>query len=422
MNHVTRSSSRALAGIVLAALIAAPGSARAGLGDELADAWSPDASSERNAVDPLLDRLIAKGVLTTDEAKEIDKEVEEQSRFSVNVGGRINLDGILYDGQDFVEGVPGDPNTRTGFRLHTARLSADGRAYYDWLRYAFEADFANQVQPNDIEVTLLDARISLVDLIPYNSINLGLEKPPFARQQIMSESRLQLQERAIVLQELERLFFDRELGASITGRIPVAEDSVILKYGVGVFNGSGTRSLGGDTNEGKLVAVRAAVDLFRDMGQEESDLGDGELGMSLGGGWFLNDDVSSQPKGYTVDGELKVAGFSLTGGWVLVDYAPDLGANIEFPPFATDFNSRGWYVQGGYMLLPRHLELAGRYEQYDSNDKVQDNGDVTSYAVGVNYYLLDHDVKTSLEYVGRLEDHGAKLDNDSLTLELQLIF
>ncbi len=422
MSHGIISTPRLLAGLALSALLAAPPLAHAGLADEMADALVPDANPERNDVDPLLDRLVAKGVLTPEEAKEVDREVAEQDRFAVDVNGRINIDAILYDGSDYVEGVPGDPNLRTGFAISTARLGAEGRAYWDWLRYAIQADFADRVEPNQIDVTLLDARISLVDLIPFHTVNLGLVKPPFARQQLMSSARLQFQERAIVFQELEDKFFDRDLGLRVGGRIPVAEDAVILKYGAGVFNGSGNSSIGGDDNEGKLVAIRGAVDLFHDMGDEEPDLSSGDLGLSLGGGWFLNDDVSATPKGYVVDGELKVAGFSFTGGWVLIDYAPDLGANDQLPPFSTDFDSEGWYVQGGYMVLPHLVELAARYEQYDSNDQIDDNGDVSAFTGALNVYLLDHDVKSSLEYVSRTEDHGSKLENDSLTLEMQLLF
>ncbi len=411
-----------LIGLAFVAALVAVRPAQAGLADDVADALSPDAIEDRNDVDPLLDRLVAKGVLTPEEAKDIDREVADQNRFAIDLGGRINLDVIAYDGADYVEGVPGDPNLRTGFRLRTARFNADGRAYWDWLRYSMQVDFADPDKANEVEVTLLDARISLVDLVPMHAIHLGLVKPPFARQQLMSSSRLQFQERSIVLEELQDQFFDRELGARVNGRIPLGEDTVIVKYAAGVFNGSGERSIGGDTNEGKLVALRGAIDLFHDMGDEEPDLASGELGMSVGGGWFLNDDVASTPKGYAVDGELKLAGFSFTGGWVMIDYAPDLGANIEFPPFATDFNSKGWYVQGGYMLVPHLLELAGRYEQYDSNDQVNDNGDVTAYTGALNLYLLDHDMKSSLEYVARIEDEGAELENDSLTLEVQLLF
>ncbi len=417
-----RTTRHTLIGLAIVAALVAVRPARAGLADDVTDALVPDAVDDRSDVDPLLDRLVAKGVLTPEEAKDIDKEVADQNRFAIDLGGRLNLDVIAYDGADYVEGVPGDPNVRTGFRLRTARFNADGRAYWDWLRYSMQVDFADPAKANEVEVTLLDARISLVDLVPMHAIHLGLVKPPFARQQVMSSSRLQFQERSIVLEELQDRFFDRELGARVNGRIPLGEDTVIVKYAAGVFNGSGERSIGGDTNEGKLVALRGSIDLFHDMGEEEPDLSSGELGLSLGGGWFLNDDVASTPKGYAVDGELKLAGLSFTGGWVVIDYAPDLGANIEFPPFATDFNSKGWYIQGGYMLLPHLLELAGRYEQYDSNDQVKDNGDVTAYTGALNLYLLDHDMKSSLEYVARVEDEGAKLENDSLTLEVQLLF
>lgn len=414
-----RAMGRGWCGWSAAALVIAGLSPAAAWADPLDQVFDVLAApvSGGSATERLTDALEENGALTPEQAEEI----RQAERFSFGWGGRIQLTGILFDGDDYVEGVPGDPNLRTGFALSSARLYGNGQAYFPWLRYGMSVEFAEADGPSAIDVQLLDAFLAF-DVIPYHSIVLGVEKVPFSRQNMQSSSRLQFQNRSIVVKELEDRFFDREIGIAIGGRIPLADDLLIVKYGVGIYNGSGGSGLQGDLNDGKLIALRGAVDLFRDMSEEESDLEAGPFGVSLGGGFFTNDDVAAQPTGWTIDGAVKFLGFAVTGGYIEVDYEPDLNERIAVPDFASDFKSKGWYTQGGFMIVPEMVELIVRYDEYDGNDQVKDNQDVSAVTGGANLYLAGHGLKFGLEYVARMEDEGAKLDNDTVMLRTQLRF
>ena len=381
--------------------------------DVLAEPISGASATER-----LTDALEENGTITPEQAE----EVRNADRFTLHWGGRLQVSAILADGDDFVEGVPGDPNLRKGFALDSARLYGNGQAYFEWLRYGISVEFAEEDGPSEIEVQLLDAFIAIDDIVPYHSLVLGVEKTPFARQNLTSSSRLQFQNRSIVVKELEDQFLDRDVGLAIAGRIPVAEELAIIKYGVGVYNGSGEEGLQGDLNDGMLWALRGQVDFFRDMAGDEADLDNGPLGLSLGGGYFTNDDVAADPSGWTIDGSAKFLGLSFTAAYIAIDFEPELDERISLPDFSTDFQSTGWYAQGGFMVVPEMVELVLRYEEYDGNDEVDDNRDVSAITGGANLYLAGQGLKLGLEYVARMEDEGADLDNDTLILKTQLRF
>lgn len=78
---------------------------------------------------------------------------------------------------------------------------------------------------------------------------------------------------------------------------------------------------------------------------------------------------------YAFDGVLKYRGFSLQGEWYFKNIdrtfkgAPCLqtgagGACTAFAPSLLG-NATGWYVQSGYYLIPRKLEVAARYSYWD---------------------------------------------------------
>jgi hypothetical protein len=78
---------------------------------------------------------------------------------------------------------------------------------------------------------------------------------------------------------------------------------------------------------------------------------------------------------YAFDGVLKYRGFSLQGEWYFKNIertfkgSPCLvfnaaGACTTVTPGLLG-NATGWYVQSGYYLIPRHLEVAARYSYWD---------------------------------------------------------
>jgi hypothetical protein len=70
----------------------------------------------------------------------------------------------------------------------------------------------------------------------------------------------------------------------------------------------------------------------------------------------------------------------------------------EATPFGNE-NAYGFFVQGGYFLIPKHLEVAARYSfmNPDNPTKVDDNkrNEITG---GVSYYFFGHPLKIQGNY------------------------
>ena len=106
---------------------------------------------------------------------------------------------------------------------------------------------------------------------------------------------------------------------------------------------------------------------------------------------------------YAFDGVFKYRGFSLQGEWYWKNInrhqktAPFLGpvadANGGFAPGLLG-NATGWYVQSGYYLIPRKLQLAGRYAWWDPDTNAA--GDLIKQVdAALTYYVngtYDHQI------------------------------
>jgi hypothetical protein len=82
----------------------------------------------------------------------------------------------------------------------------------------------------------------------------------------------------------------------------------------------------------------------------------------------------------------------------------DLGTAVSAKESLHD---QGFFVQGGYFIIPKKLEIAGRYEltDYDSqNPSFGTSGlldNFCSYTAGLNYFLHGRDHKIQINYKHR---------------------
>ncbi|HEU4683492.1 MAG TPA: porin [Nitrospira sp.] len=110
---------------------------------------------------------------------------------------------------------------------------------------------------------------------------------------------------------------------------------------------------------------------------------------------------------YAFDGVFKYRGFSLQGEWFwkninrhqksLPCMQTVSATNATCTAFAQGLlgNATGWYVQSGYFLIPRKLQLAARYSWWDPD--TNSGGDLIKQVdVAVSYYLsgtYDHQIQ-----------------------------
>jgi hypothetical protein len=103
---------------------------------------------------------------------------------------------------------------------------------------------------------------------------------------------------------------------------------------------------------------------------------------------------------WSVDAWLKLGPFDLIGEFLQERVHPRTvpGAAPAFSKFTTD----GFYVTGGYFLIPKKLQLAARYEHLNPGQKGNDG--ISSITGGLNYYIHGDDLKLMVNYIHTWSD------------------
>ncbi len=71
----------------------------------------------------------------------------------------------------------------------------------------------------------------------------------------------------------------------------------------------------------------------------------------------------------------------------------------------TNLIDHGFFVQAGYFLIPKKLEVAGRYSLVEFDDELEKDS-LRNVAVGVNYFFNGHGSKLQFNAVRFNEDNG----------------
>ena len=77
----------------------------------------------------------------------------------------------------------------------------------------------------------------------------------------------------------------------------------------------------------------------------------------------------------------------------------------------------GWYALGAYGVVPKRLQLVGRVQQFDPNDRAGADR-ITGYTGGVQYFFSGDDLKLQLEYT-IFDEQGPSLDNNRVIVQMQ---
>lgn len=360
-------------------------------------------SSWASSADGLTDLLIEKGVITKEELK-----VQQEKR-SLKISGRVQA---RYTWQ---ESADPDADDTSQFSLPRVRLGASGAAFED-VKYKVEIDVVPD-KAKGTKIGLKDAKLQFTQ-IKAAPITVGHFKVPFSRQELTSSSKQQFVNRA----EVNGLVPGRDVGLMVGGY----GGKPFIEYAVGAFNGTGTRNA--NDNNKFALAARVAVNPFGEFGYSESNLEGEDMKASVGVNVLSNKATSTSTTGtppVTVSTDTDVLAYGIDAGVKFVQNAslfleyiqseaePDGGAKVK---------SKGYYVQGGFFVLPKHLELVARFEQLDPDDSADDNEDITWTTVGVNYFFSKHDWKLQANYVMKEEDNDPKVDDDTFLLQMQVKF
>jgi phosphate-selective porin OprO and OprP len=420
----------------------------------------------------LEDVLKEKGVITEEDYKEITKSkpfdytlgkgftfTSPNEKFQLTLGGRMQFRYTYTDKDPRYSSTTGliTNDDSSLWNAQRIRLIAQGYAYTKDLTYKLEID-PRALASSPSNGGLLDAYMNY-KLIDEVQVRLGQYKTPFGRQELTSDGALQFVDRSPVINALKHGY---DIGAMLNGKVAGG----LAYYNLGVFGGAG-QTTGRSTNDNAFFA-RVAVNPLGDMPYDEPDFDKTEKPLlSIGANYFFN--TLKKTGGATPALETTVPNYASSSGWLgkgfnkVVSGVNVFGGNaantttkFDIDTYGADLafkwmgfslageyllgqaesqttrkllRAQGYYVQAGYMIIPKTLEVAFRYSYLDPDrDKVNDT--ITEQIGAISYYFNKHNLKLQAD-IGNTHDQsgygvtqtGSKpYDDMQYRVQAQIIF
>jgi phosphate-selective porin len=295
------------------------------------------------------------------------------------------------------EAPEGEKDTAT-FSVKRARLLAGGNVFYPWMQYNTEITLEGG------SVALRDAYIEAA-YFDWAKPRIGQYKVPFDREFLTSAFNLELIDRSIVSSAFS---LQRDIGVQLSGQFLQNQ----LEYGVGMFNGSGANQNNQDNNF--MYVGRVVWTPFGSYPYSQGALdtpATPKLAVGLAGAYLPglepgerktlagpsgNTDilpVQSDVYELTADLAFKYLNLSFEGSWDFRNIDPE-----EPTPYGST-NAQGFYLQPGYFVIPKKLELAARFAWVNpDNPNQKDDDEQWEYTGGLSYYINGHDLKLQANY------------------------
>ena len=385
----------------------------------------------------LLNVLVKKGILTTQEALLLRDEMADESEKTIvdtvsggkkttalSIYGRLQLQHINFDSDG-----PGVAHTNH-FLARRIRLGVQAQLGENWitdLNYEFGAENIDR---------LLIAYLTKMGDTPV-SLSFGIRKVNFGLEENKSSSRLKAIERSGATRYFVEANNGRRLGAG-KQRVGIFFDarsgkSTGFYYGASITNpelpigGIGAISAGTElTNEFALWADAGYTGQLDSISYRIGAAG-GYL-PNQGGPQALIGRDGSDLQVFSVYGDFKAGAFSVATEFLTSSM--DDGAAV-----GTDASPWGVWIEPSYMVNDR-FEVTARASYTDSDGRgirvsdgvrsaraslVGDN--LTEVFIGFSYYILGNDLKLQTGYVrGWAEKNGVKEESDGVRSALAVNF
>jgi phosphate-selective porin len=391
----------------------------------------------------------------TKEEKKPVYVVPGASEIKLTLGGLLQTQYEAGDVSAF-EGRFGSGAIDDRFRLRRMRINVTGE-FAEQFDFKLEGEFAQ----SDLALTVRDAagrtlasnstRTAFGGLDLWANwhrysefqIKVGQYKAPFGFEQLSSDPKLLTAERSQVTSALTP---ERQIGVQVWGKpfaslLPDQKD--LVTYYAGIFNGNGRNISVNDNDQymyvGRLEVQALKAEIFNQDtwlkfgGNALSSRDAGGTVLSPAGSLRVNSDGSltalaapsaAEREGYGFDAAFHWGPFDLAGEYLSESYEARPMSDV-LPSF-TDFRAEGYYVQGGYFIVPKRLQVVTKYEHFNPGQIIDDNLD--SITGGLTYYIRGDDIKLMANYIhtwSSFRDARPALgpsDFDEILLRLQIVF
>jgi phosphate-selective porin len=349
----------------------------------------------------LLNLLIKKGVLSQQEADSIraDQAIKAQAKkdkenvHGITIGSRaLQFSGLVqvrYQGFE-------QSSVNNAFDLHRVRLDVRGDVTDKW-SYDIYTEFSGP------GVKLVDAWTSYKfgDFLKFQG---GQFKIPFSLESLIADSQLEFIDRSQVVEALVSRSKDvignsngRDIGIQVGGSFIKPGDFYLFDYSLGVFNGAGY-DVTTDNNNHKDIGGRLSVHPIKNLSISAN---------FYNGIGFYGTPAKNQTRNRGgVDARYVLGPLSLQA-----EYDKGTDGTIK---------RDGYYGQAAFFVVPKKLQLAAKYDNYDPN-KLITTDRTQIYTGGVNYFFSEW-TKITVDYLARHEEAATQIKNNILEVQLQLVF
>jgi phosphate-selective porin OprO and OprP len=358
----------------------------------------------------------------------VEKAVAEEEKAPVYVqqrgpelklvlGGYVQINFEDGDVSAF-EGRFGQTALKDRFRLRRARINLTGD-FAEQFDFKVEGDFENSdgINSNRTAFSGTDIFVNWHQF-PWAQVKVGQWKAPFGLEQLTPDPSLIIIERSLPTGAITP---ERQIGVQLWGK-PFATmwpgQADLLTYYAGIFNGNGRNTSINDNNNFMYVG-RLESTLFKSKmwGESYLKLGadvlnsrdDAGTNISQSLTLLVNPDGSLSPfvlpgaderTAWSVDAWLKMGPFDLIGEFLQERVRPRTVNGV--PPHFDRFTTDGFYVTGGYFLIPKKLQAVVQWQHLNPGQKGNDG--ISSIVAGLNYYIRGDDLKLMVNYTHTWSD------------------
>jgi phosphate-selective porin len=394
------------------------------------------ASGEAKSLEEILKE---KGVITAEEYKEATKQkpaayvpgkgftaATADGKYKLQIGGYGQL---IYRYTDFDSRAADD---RSDFDIRRFKLVLKGNVVSKNFGYKFSGDISSGFRTEDVFINYkFGAPLT---------VQVGQFKPPQARQELTSAAKQLFPERSLANDTFN---LGRDQGVQAAGSFA----DKLVEYRLGLFNGNGPNI--GNPDNRHMVTGRLDLNPLGAYAMDEAGWGGDKPLVNVGGSFAWNKIGANDVGGkFSVDNDVMDVALGLDGfdaNTFTAAYGSDLTwllwtANVNAawkgatfaaeyydlnadPDLGGDWDADGYYVQAGYQVIPKTLELAVRYSEVESDDaNASAKFDKSNTQFGVNYYFAKHNAKLQADYTMVEDDLAADKDDDIFRLQAQFYY
>ena len=263
-----------------------------------------------------------------------------------------------------------------GFFLRRVRFGAQGNLA-PWASYKVQGELrSGGTGATAATVAATDLYLALSHRLW--TATIGQSKTPLSVEFIRSSLVLELPERSMAVDSLSP---NRDVGVKVEW-----DTAGTLALQGGVFNGDGVNRAA-NRDKRFLYVGRAFVRAAK--------------------GAYLGVSAAAKPDTTTWDAE----------AWVERGRVAVRGELLARHRSVADVTTLGWYALGAYGVVPKRLQLVGRMQQFDPNDRAGANR-ITGYTGAAQYFFSGDDLKLQLEYTV-FDEQGPAVDNNRVIVQMQ---